>query len=620
MTTHPLDPLTREEIAAAVGAIKDAGGLDETAWFETISLSEPSKDELSAGQTERRAYVCCYEPSSNRTFNGTVDLSSGALREWKHVRDVQARIVPDEFSALLPIIQADPRFQAAVKARGVEDVSKILVECWGAGHFGIAEEEGMRLAYCHCWLSNEAGDNPYARPIANLHPVVDLAKREVIRIDDFGVVPIPPDPGPMNRTDGLREDVKPLEITQPDGPSFEVDGYQVHWQNWHIHVGYDLREGLVLHQIGYEHEGEVRPIIHRASMAEMVVPYGDPRGGNFRRNAFDTGEYGLGQAMDSLALGCDCLGHIHYFDVHTHDWHGTPQLIKNAVCMHEEDYGILWKFQNARAGTSRVVRSRRLVISSLHTIGNYVYGFYWHFYQDGTIGVEVKATGIPFPSAIAPGESSPHGNVVGPGIESHVHQHVFSFRFDMAVDGLHNAVREVNFEPAPSSDQNPHGAAINIVETALKTESSAQRTLDMARARYWKVVNLERQNAYGKNTAYKLSPGANSLPILPPDSPTGQRGAFMYKHFWATRFAENEQYPAGMYPNQDPGRDGIAQWTKADRSLEGENVVVWYTLNFHHLPRPEDYPVQPVVYADFHWMPDGFFDENPAMDVPPGKP
>ncbi|MEM8645860.1 MAG: primary-amine oxidase [Pseudomonadota bacterium] len=619
MTPHPLDPLTQEEITVAVLAIKSHGGLDESAWFETISLEEPSKKELADGTAVRRAYVCCYEPSSNRTFNGTVRLRDSALEDWGHVPGVQARIVPDEFTAVDELVRADPQFLTALKARGIEDVSKVLVESWGAGHFGIAEEEGARLAYCHCWLGNEAGDNPYARPIANLHPVVDLAKREIIRIEDFGAIPLPADPGPMNRTEGLRDDVKPLEITQPDGPSFEVDGYQVRWQNWHIHVGYDLRESLVLHQIGYEHNGKVRPIMHRASMAEMVVPYGDPRGGNYRRNAFDTGEYGLGQAVDSLALGCDCLGHIHYFDVFTHDWTGAPKLIKNAICMHEEDYGILWKFQNARAGTSRVVRSRRLVISSLCTIGNYIYGFYYYFYQDGTIGVEVKATGIPFPSAIAPGEASPYGGVVGDGIESHVHQHVFNFRFDMAVDGIKNAVREVNFEAAPLSDENPHGAGITILETALKSELEAQRCLDMGRARYWKIINPDTQNAFGKNTAYKLSPGANSLPMLPPDSPTGRRGAFMYRHFWATQYAPDEKYPAGMYPNQDAGTDGLATWTKADRSLEGEDVVVWYTLNFHHLPRPEDYPVQPVVYADFHWMPDGFFDENPAMDVPPGK-
>ncbi|MEM7426122.1 MAG: primary-amine oxidase [Pseudomonadota bacterium] len=557
MTAYPLDPLSKEEIETAVATVRAHGGLNTDAWFETITLDEPSKTELAGGTSERRAYVCCYEPSSNRTYNGIVSLTSGTLSRWDHVPGVQARIPPDEFVMVNDIVRADPEFQAACRLRGIEDVSRILVEGWAAGNFGIPEEDGLRISYGHCWLGNKAGDNPYARPIANLHPVVDLAARKVVRIEDYGVVPLPPDPGPLNRTEGLREDLKPLDVTQDEGPSFEVDGFLVRWQKWRVRIGYDLREALVLHEIGYEDGGEVRPIIHRASMAEMVVPYGDPRGGNYRRNAFDTGEYGLGQAVDSLALGCDCLGHIRYFDVWTHDWHGAPYLIENAVCMHEEDFGILWKFHDPKAGTSRVVRSRRLVISSLCTIGNYVYGFYWYFYQDGTIGHEIKATGIPFPSAIPQGESSPYGAVVGHGIESHVHQHVFSFRFDMAVDGTKNAVREVNFDPAPIGPDNPHGAAIKILETPLEREQEAQRRMDMSKARYWKVINTERKNAYGAPTAYKLAPAANALPIMPPEAPIGQRGAFIYNHFWATPYAKDERFPAGTYPNQSSGGDGL---------------------------------------------------------------
>ncbi len=175
--------------------------------------------------------------------------------------------------------------------------------------------------------------------------------------------------------------------------------------------------------------------MHRASMAEMVVPYGDPTGGNYRRNAFDTGEYGVGQFLDPLTLGCDCLGHIHYFDAWSHDWRGKPKLIRNAICMHEEDFGTLWKFTNGQTGQVTVKRSRRLVVSSISTIGNYVYGFFWYFYQDGTIGVEVKATGIPFASALPVGQKSAYGSLMAPGIEAHVHQHIFGYRFDMAVDG-----------------------------------------------------------------------------------------------------------------------------------------------------------------------------------------
>jgi primary-amine oxidase len=353
----------------------------------------------------------------------------------------------------------------------------------------------------------------------------------------------------------------------------------------------------------------------------MVVPYGDPRRGSFRRNAFDLGEYGIGSLYDSLTLGCDCLGHIHYFDVTVHDWHGTSVAIRNAICLHEEDTGLLWKFGEwGRQDGAIRARSRRLTISGLATIGNYVYGLFWYFYQDGTIGVEVKATGIPLPNGHEPARCSEWGGAMAECIEGSVHQHIFSFRFDMAVDGPKNAVREVNSETVPIGPDNPHGNAIRTVTKALESEQAAQRNVNLETARLWKIVNPNVLNRFGEPVGYKLVPGVNALPFLHPDAPVARRAQFMFRHFWATRYAPSELYPAGWYPNQHRGGEGLANWTAADRRLENENVVVWYTLNYHHLPRPEDWPVQPVVQAGFHWMPSGFFDRNPALDVPPPMP
>jgi primary-amine oxidase len=612
---HPLDPLSAEEIERAAAIVRDRLGPE--AWFETIALDEPGKAELSSGERiARRAFVCCYDPETNVTSEGVVNLDESRIERWQPVEGMQARIVADEFALGGEIAKADPAFIAACARRGIADMSNVLVEPWAAGHFGIAEEEGERIAYGHCWLRNEAGDNPYARPIANLHPVVDLRRRKVVRVDDSGVVPLPAECAPIRLDKGLRSDLKPLAIVQPEGPSFTVEGNLVRWQKWQFRLGFHVREGVILHTIGYEDQGRVRPIMHRASMAEMVVPYGDPAQGHFRRNAFDTGEYGVGQFLDSLTLGCDCLGHIHYFDALSHDWNGKPKRIANAICMHEEDYGILWKYTDWSQGVATVKRSRRLVVSSTSTIGNYVYGFFWYFYQDGTIGVEVKATGIPLVSGRAPGETSQYGALVAPCIDAHVHQHVFSFRFDMCLDGDRNSVSEVNFAPRKMGEGNVHGNAIAISETLLRTEQAAQRVMDLASARYWRVINKNRRNALGEPPGYKLVPGMNALPFLDPQSPVGKRAGFMFKHFWATQFAPDELYPAGKYPNQHKGGDGLPRWTKADRSLDNENVVVWYTLNYHHLPRPEDWPVQPCVYASFHWMPSGFFDANPALDVP----
>jgi primary-amine oxidase len=615
MPTHPLDPLSDTEIAHAAAITRKAGKLSPRAWFETIMLEEPLKADIRNGTTRRQAHVCCYDPASGDTWLGVADLATDTLENWHHAKGMQARIVMDEFALGGEIAKADPDFVAACAKRGITDMSDVLVETWAAGNFGVPEEEGNRLSYGHCWVRNAAGDNPYARPIANLHPVIDLRNHKLLRIDDFGVVPLPPESTPITHPKP-RTDVKPLEITQPEGPSFTVDGQLVKWQKWQFRVGYHMRDGLILHQIGYEDDGRLRSIIHRASLSEMVVPYGDPTGGNYRRNAFDTGEYGVGQLFDSLTLGCDCLGHIHYFDVWTHDWHGQPRMIKNAICMHEEDFGTLWKFTDTVRGPMTVKRSRRLVVSCVSTIGNYVYGFVWYFYQDGTIGVEVKATGIPLAQTHPVDLPSDYGTTFAPGINGPVHQHVFSYRFDMAVDGEQNSVTEFNFSSVPMGQGNPHGNAIKITETPLRTEADAQRNMDISAARYWCVTNNDKRNGVGKPVAYKLVPGTNALPFLDPEAPVAKRAGFMFKHFWATQFSPDQMYAAGHFPNQHSGGDGLPKWVQQNRSLEQENIVVWYTLNYHHLPRPEDWPVQPTVYAGFHWMPSGFFDANPALDVP----
>src|SRR5262245_9770984 len=177
----------------------------------------------------------------------------------------------------------------------------------------------------------------------------------------------------------VRTSLRPLEISQPEGPSFEVDGDVVSWQNWSFRIGFDPREGLVLHQISYRDGGRDRPVIYRASIAEMVVPYADPSPVRCWQNYFDAGEYLLGQQVNSLVLGCDCLGMIHYFDAVMADAEGNPREVENAICMHEEDFGVLWKHTDLFTESQETRRQRRLVVSCFVTVGNYDYGFYWYF-------------------------------------------------------------------------------------------------------------------------------------------------------------------------------------------------------------------------------------------------
>ena len=156
-----------------------------------------------------------------------------------------------------------------------------------------------------------------------------------------------------------------------------------------------------------------------------------------------------------------------------------------------------------------------------------------------------------------------------------------------------------------------------MTETPLLREADAQRNLNLESGRRWIVTNPDAKNALGHPTGFALLPGENAVPFALPDSWVRKRAGFLNAHIWATPYADAERYAAGDYPNQSRGGDGLPKWTAANRSIDNQDVVLWYTMGITHNPRPEDWPVMPVHAAGFKLVPWGFFSSNPALDLPP---
>jgi len=629
-TAHPLESLSAEEIGAAAAVLRAEKGLGDTARFVFVELQEPDKAAVLAWQPgdqplPREAHIVLYERSERTTYEAVVSLSDRSVRSYRAVPGVQAPIMDEEFMSCEQIVQADPRWQEAMRKRGVTDFSLTMVDPWASSWTGPEDDaSARRIVRPLTWLRSAPGEHGYARPVDGLVVIVDLNAGEVVDVQDYGVVPFPPQPGNYEEPwlfaednvpalAGYRDDVKPIEITQPEGPSFTVDGHAVSWQKWDLRIGFTPREGLVLHQIGYAG----RPIVYRASLAEMYVPYGDPAPTHNFKNVFDQGEYGIGWLANSLVLGCDCVGDIRYFDGVVNDNDGGAVTIPNAVCMHEEDAGVGWKHTDFRTGAMQVRRRRRLVISMFATVGNYEYGYFWYLYNDGIIEYEVKLTGVISTGAIAVGEQPKHGTLVAPGLYGPHHQHFFCVRLDMSVDGVANRVVEVDSQPSPPGPDNPRGNAWETVSTVLSSESDGARDTNAARARYWKVESTERTSALGAPTAYAVMPGANVPPMYSEDALFAPRSGFTEHQLWVTAYDPQQRFAAGDYPNQNPGGQGLPSYGAADRPLDGQDVVVWYTIGAHHIVRPEEWPVMPVSSVGFMLKPTGFFTGNPALDVPP---
>jgi primary-amine oxidase len=622
--SHPLDAVTLDEVRRAVELIRADGRFEADTVFVHVRLHEPAKDVVVGHEpgmpVDRALEALLVPPGRLAAIEVVVSVTEGTVRSWT-VRDGMrpALLFGEAFAAIVGV-KEHPEWQAALRRRGIEDFDLVQIDPWPAGSFGVAHEEGRRISRCISFLREESTDNGYARPIEGVIAFFDSSAGQVLEVVDLELVPVPTERGSYLPADvgPVRTDVKPLEIVQPEGASFAVRGNHVRWARWSFRVTFDPYEGLVLHQVHYHDTDRVRPVLHRASVSEMVVPYGDPGPMHGWKNAFDAGEWGLGRMANSLKLGCDCLGVIHYFDAVLATEQGDPYTIEDAICLHEEDFGILWKHHDMHGGTDETRRSRRLVVSFIATVGNYEYGFYWYFYLDGNIQLEVKLTGIVSPMAITPGDQPEFANVIAPGIAAPHHQHLFSARLDLDVDGPTNTVYEVEAETVPTGPDNPWGNAFRQRITPLTNELAARRATNASTSRSWRVVNESSRNGLGQPVGYKLIPTMSTPTMLAsPESSVGRRAGFARHNLWVTPYREDERRAAGEYPNQHAGGDGLPRWTAADRPLVDTDVVLWYTFGVTHFVRPEDWPVMPVEYTGFLLSPFGFFDRNPALDVAP---
>ena len=581
--------------------------------FSSITLVEPSKSALEAhrqGEPLVRAAEAVVMDGPHGVIVSRVATEDGEILDWTPVPDVRPPLLFTESFHAMEAVRADERWRAALARRGITEYDGIQIDPWPPGSYDDFADRNTRLTRCLAYLREDPDDNGYARPIEGVVAVVDMATAEVLAVEDHGVVPIPADTGryDADHVGPLRTDLKPLVIQQPEGVSFTVDGNHLTWQKWDLRVALDPVEGLVLHEVTYDG----RPIVHRASLSEMVVPYGATAEAHRWKNAFDAGEWGLGRFVNSLKLGCDCLGEITYLDAVLANEQGDPWIVEQAVCIHEEDDGIAWKHQDLNTGNVEVRRSRRFVVSAIYTVGNYEYAFYWRFHTDASIELEVRLTGIVQPCAF---DDRPPANmsVVAPNLAAAHHQHLFCVRLDLDVDGGTNSVYEVDVVPDGGDWDN----GIRAEATLLETELGAQRDVDPARSRTWKVVNHSKLNGVGQPVAYKLLPSGTPTLLAGDKSVVRKRAAFATHNLWVTPYEEDERRAAGPWPNQHVGGAGLPEWTAADRPITDTDVVLWHTFGLTHVVRPEDWPVMPVERTGFWLIPVGFFDRNPALDLPP---
>ncbi|KAL2754121.1 hypothetical protein ACRALDRAFT_2043193 [Sodiomyces alcalophilus JCM 7366] len=680
---HPLAPLSRAEFERTRDTVVKLYEPDSSLFFRSIYLHEPPRTDLvSFLQAEHEGTLTDSTPRPPRLAMVQYDVIHAATKQLQYTQsivdlnlssEVERRVAgpgdqtgfpPVEFAIFYDACVKSDLFKEAMSEFALPKHFTVTIDPWPYGGLGPDEDHPrlmQGLVYARDSSNRNPDSNHYGFPIPII-PIMDVATREIIRVDRLatggaqdGLEPAPRDtePKPLFRNPRpseyvpelldrpLRTDMKPINITQPEGASFTVySDNLVEWQKWRFRLGFTPREGAVIHDLCYDN----RPILLRLSYSELTVPYADPRPPFQRKQAFDLGDGGFGRAANNLELGCDCLGAIHYFDAYLTDSRGNPTLAKSVVCLHEQDNGIGWKHTNFRTDRAVVTRLRELVVQCIVTLANYEYICAFKLDVAGAITVETRATGIVSVVAIDEGKRSRYGNVVAPGVLAQNHQHIFAVRIDPAVDSYAAGDTRVAVEesvPVPQDPEtNPYG---NYYEVRNRTvEKACWIDAEPRLNRLVRLGNAHKKNKVsGRPVGYKLTPPPTQLLLADRDGLQGRRAKFAHHHVWVTGYRDGELWAAGEFTNQSTEEKGgvydmvkRADWFVQGNGQQGENgdeddsgknaeekgrlssPVVWSVFGLTHNPRVEDWPVMPVEIHQINIRPADFFTSNPALDVP----
>ncbi|KKK16254.1 copper amine oxidase [Aspergillus ochraceoroseus] len=653
---HPFDPITPGEITLAT-KILQAAFPGVTLRYKKIDIQEPIKAEVVPyidaerlgkplpTKPSRLLQVLFHRLDTGAFFKALLNAGARTVVYAKELpKHVQGPVDTDELIEIEKLCLEHPAVQAEIAKLQLPAGVTVCNDPWIYGTDDINETRRLFQCYMYIVETDHAQNNHYSIP-CKFSPVFNALTHELVRMD---YLPATVDasttetqPWKPVKTiqyahdllgEPLRTDLKPYVVQQPQGPSFSIQGNEVAWQKWRFRVGFNSREGLVIHNITYDG----RSLFYRLSVSEMTVPYGgktsltgwmeqianleiDPRAPFHRKQAFDVGDVGFGITANQLSLGCDCLGHIKYFDGYRCDSKGNPVLLKNVICLHEQDNGLQHKHTNYRSGAATVVRNRQLVAQMICTVSNYEYIFAFIFDQAANIELEVRATGIlstvPFDNETF-GTTVPWGTNVGPGVMAPYHQHMFSFRMDPALDGPKNTIYHQDSVAMPEDDKNPYLVGYTSEETIIKTSGTADT--DVARHRVFKIRNDSQINPITyKPIAYKLMASPAQMLLASPRSFGYKRAVFATKPIWVTKYQDDELFAGGEFTNQSKESQGVEKWVARKDNVENEDIVLWHTFGLTHNPRIEDFPVMPMERVSVMLKPDGFFTKNPALDVPP---
>ncbi len=627
---HPMDALDASEIAATTAILKNAGHVNDRTLVASITLQEPPKADVLAWKTgdpiPRRAKAVLRRDAT--TFEAVVDLQSGRVLSHKAIPGAQPFVTLPEILAAIETTTADPRMQEGLRKRGITDFEKLFCAPRTAGNFGTEAERTRRIVKVDCFDIRGVKSDVFANPIEGLFATVDLDHNEVLAVTDLGVVPVPSGDTELDpASTGVRENARPILQSAPEGGNIRIDGSMVRWQKWSFHLRWEIRDGVVVSLVRYQDGERSRSVLYQGHLAEIFVPYQDPTEGWYYRNYMDEGDYGFGTMASALVPGADCPANAIYLSPVMSNVAGGADVLDKRVCLFELAPGEpAWRHYDFITEALESRPATELVVRYIATVGNYDYVLDWVFDQKGGITYRAGATGIDSVKGVAArtlgdptaAADTAWGTLISPGRVGINHDHFLSLRLDLDVDGTSNLFARTELVPEKLPAQAHRRTSIwTAKEVPAKTDTEAKYRLSYEHPAMWHVMNMHRKNAMGYPVGYMIHPRGNALMVMDPDDPAASRARFTNYHLWVTPYSPDERYAAGDYPNQSEPGQGLPAWTAHSRDIRNQDLVLWYTIGFHHVPSSEDWPVYSLGWHEVALTPFNFFDRNAALDVPP---
>lgn len=620
--THPLDGLSGREHWVIYDALVASGRTDTTTNYLYVGLNEPPKAEVlawRAGQSFRREALV-HLIQGGRGYEAIVDVAGKRVLSWTEVPNRQYMTSAAEDSRVDELAMKDARVRAAIAKRGVTDFTHVGCSPANHGYFDLPEERGRRVVHAMCG-DGRGRITGYGEDFEGLVVVIDLTEGRILRVIDTGVRPRSGAYGDFDAEaiGPTRAPVSPVRMVQPRGASYTLKGQEVSWENWKFQFRVDARRGVVLSHVRYADGGRDRSIMYQGSLSELFVPYMDPGEPWNYQGFFDLGTYPawFGGIASSLEPGVECPDFAAYFSAWVVTNKGRPRERVRAACLFERSAGdVAWRHGRESGNIIEARVKQDLVLRMYMTAGNYDYLFDWVFQQDGTLRMDASATGMDATkTAAGTTDDAKYGRIIAPGRVGINHSHFFSFRLDLDVDGVSNTLMVDRLRPQRLPADNPRRSIWTVETTPAATEKEAKRHSTMMEPEIWRVVNPAINGAYGGPVGYQIE-GHSAMTLLAPDDYMQRRAGFTDHTLWITPYERRELYAAGDYPTVSTAGDGLPKWTAANRAIANTDVVAWLTMGFHHVPRPEDWPLMPVAKHSFEIRPVGFFTRNPSIDLP----